>query len=159
MLEMNQKVVFEKLAVKELTQYLELFLLADESEAMIERYLNEGEAYLIQIEEKTIGVILFTFPDSQTVEIKNIAIEPCHQEQGIGKQTLALAESHYAAKGFSAMVVGTANSSILAIVFYQKAGFRINSIKKDFFLHYPEPIVEDGIPAIDMLIFEKKLKV
>ncbi|MEG0288860.1 MAG: GNAT family N-acetyltransferase [Carnobacterium sp.] len=156
---MNQKVVFEKLAVKERTQYLELFLLADESEAMIERYLNEGEAYLIQIEEKTIGVILFTFPDSQTVEIKNIAIEPCHQEQGIGKQTLALAESHYAAKGFSAMVVGTANSSISAIVFYQKAGFRINSIKKDIFLHYPEPIVEDGIPAIDMLIFEKKLKV
>lgn len=102
---------------------------------------------------------MFTFSDPQTVEIKNIAIEPRYQEQGIGKQTLALAESHYAAKGFNTMVVGTANSSISAIVFYQKAGFRINSIKKDFFLHYPEPIVEDGIPAIDMLIFEKKLKV
>lgn len=156
-MEMNQRVVFEKLAVKERKHYLDLFLLADESEAMADRYLNKGEANLIKIEGETIGVILFTFPDPQTVELKNIAIKPCYQGQGIGKQTLALAEDHYAAKGCKAMVVGTANSSISAIAFYQKAGFRINRIKKDFFLHYPEPIVEEGIQAIDMLLFEKKL--
>lgn len=59
---MNQKVVFEKLAVKERTQYLELFLLADESEAMVDRYLNKGEAYLIQIEKKQLESSCLPFP-------------------------------------------------------------------------------------------------
>ncbi|WP_319021446.1 GNAT family N-acetyltransferase [Carnobacterium mobile] len=98
-----------------------------------------------------------SFPDPQSVEVKNIAILQKHQNNGFGKQVLAIATHRYAAKGFRFLVVGTANSSISNIAFYQKAGFRLDSIKKDFFLHYPEVIIEDGIQAKDMLVFKKDL--
>lgn len=55
------------------------------------------------------------------------------------------------------MIVGTANSSIGNLAFYQKVGFRITEVKKDFFSKYPEPIFENGIQALDMIMFEKNL--
>ncbi|MGX7395498.1 GNAT family N-acetyltransferase [Carnobacterium mobile] len=154
---MKQKITLKKLAINDRKKYLELFLIADESEEMVALYLNEGEADLIQLKGKTVGVVLFTFPDPQSVEVKNIAILQKHQNNGFGKQVLAIATDRYAAKGFHFLLVGTANSSISNIAFYQKAGFRLDSIKKDFFLHYSEVIIEDGIQAKDMLVFKKDL--
>lgn len=55
------------------------------------------------------------------------------------------------------MKVGTANSSISNIAFYQKAGYRLDSIQHDFFSNYKEPIFENGIQAIDLLYFSKEL--
>ena len=55
------------------------------------------------------------------------------------------------------MIVGTANSSIDNIAFYQKLGFRMAEIKRDFFKAYPTPIFENGIRALDMIVFEKEL--
>ena len=55
------------------------------------------------------------------------------------------------------MIVGTANSSIDNIAFYQKLGFRMAEIKRDFFKAYPTPIFENGIIALDMIVFEKEL--
>ena len=48
--------------------------------------------------------------------------------------------------------VGTGNSSLDALAFYQRAGFRIVGVIPDFFVdNYPEPIVENGIRCIDMV--------
>ncbi|WP_313467992.1 GNAT family N-acetyltransferase [Carnobacterium sp.] len=154
---MKQKITLKNLAINDRKTYLELFLIADESEAMVTLYLNEGEAGLIQLKGETIGVVLFTFPDRHSVEVKNIAILQKHQNNGFGKQVLVIATDRYAAKGFRFLFVGTANSSISNIAFYQKAGFRLDSIKKGFFLDYPEVIIEDGIQAKDMLVFKKDL--
>jgi len=49
------------------------------------------------------------------------------------------------------VVVGTGTYGY-QLGFYQRQGFRVDRIDKDFFLkHYPEPIVEDGIQHKDML--------
>lgn len=55
------------------------------------------------------------------------------------------------------MLVGTANSSIGNLAFYQKCGFRLCGIRRDFFLSYPQPIWENGIRALDMVMFERDL--
>lgn len=48
--------------------------------------------------------------------------------------------------------VGTGNSSISQLAFYQKCGFRIVGVDKDFFKrHYEERIIENGIECIDMI--------
>ncbi len=59
-MQMEQKITLKKLAINDRKKYLELFLIADESEAMVVLYLNEGEADLIQLKGETVGVVLFT---------------------------------------------------------------------------------------------------
>ena len=90
-------------------------------------------------------------------EVKNIAITPERQGQGIGKKALRFVEKILYDDGAQIMKVGTANSSISNIAFYQKAGYRLDSIQHDFFSNYKEPIFENGIQAIDLLYFSKEL--
>jgi hypothetical protein len=76
---------------------------------------------------------------------------------GLGKIAIKQAFTLYQSTGMQKMIVGTANSSIDNIAFYQKLGFRMAEIKRDFFKAYPTPIFENGIIALDMIVFEKEL--
>ncbi|KHE72675.1 N-acetyltransferase [Halobacillus sp. BBL2006] len=138
--------------------FLDYLLLADEDETIVKSYIKDGDMFELLYSGKTIGVCLFTFPNEDTVEIKNIAIAEACRGLGIGKQVVQIAISHYQKKGLHHMIVGTANSSIENIAFYQKAGFRFHEIRKDFFLSYPQPIFENNIQALDMVVFHLPLK-
>ncbi len=138
--------------------YLQYLLLADESEEIINEYINDGDMFSIQYENQIVGVALFTFPSEYIVELKNIAIVSTFRGKGLGRLVLDKANSIYQNRNYTTMIVGTANSSIENIIFYQKAGFRMAEIKKDFFKKYPEPIYENGIRASDMIMFEKTLR-
>ncbi|MFN7253508.1 MAG: GNAT family N-acetyltransferase [Anaerobacillus sp.] len=138
-------------------QYLEYLLLADESEVAINKYINEGEMFSIHYENKMAGVVIFNYHSQLIVELKNIALAPNFRGKGLGKLVITKACELYKRKGNSKVIVGTANSSIGNLAFYQKVGFRMTEIKKDFFRDYPEPIYEDGIRALDMVMFEKYL--
>jgi hypothetical protein len=59
--------------------------------------------------------------------------------------------------GYRSILVGTSNSSIGNLMFYQKCGFRFEAIKKDFFLDYPQPFYENGIRGLDMVMLKKEL--
>lgn len=139
------------------TRYMEYLLMADESEDAIHTYLFEGEMFAILVDGRTKGAVLLTFPEEAIVEIKNISLVTDSRGQGYGKAVIDELFRMYKSKGKTKMVVGTANSSIGNLAFYQKAGFRVTGIKKDFFRNYPEPIFESGIRALDMIIFEKHL--
>ena len=66
--------------------YLPLLLLADESERMIDRYLNRGTLFVIQNKVfETVGVCVVTVENEETIEIKNLAIAPNFQKQGWGR--------------------------------------------------------------------------
>ena len=49
------------------------------------------------------------------------------------------------------MTVGTGNSSLRQLSFYQKAGFRISGIIPDYFIGDDPPVFENGIRCIDMI--------
>ncbi|PLT28420.1 GNAT family N-acetyltransferase [Peribacillus deserti] len=149
-------IIFKKLGLHERTDYAKYLLLADEDENIVNGYLLEGEMFSIRIQGKLAGAILFVFQD-ETVELKNIALLPESRGKGIGKEIMRFFIQHYRKEGYLKMEVGTANSSIGNIAFYQKAGFRISRIVKDFFLQYGERIFENGIQAVDMIMFERKL--
>ena len=137
--------------------YFSELLMADESEKVVNSYINDGELYAIEQGNGRAGVILFTFHEDKVVELKNMAVHPEYRGKGIGKQVINEAFSVFKERGFHKMIVGTANSSIDNLAFYQKAGFRIKDIKKGFFEKYPEPIFEMGIRARDLVMFEKDL--
>jgi GNAT superfamily N-acetyltransferase len=86
-----------------------------------------------------------------------LAIIPEEQGKGLGKAFVAwlLAEARRRCK--REMLVGTANSSITNIAFYQKCGFRMDHIRRDYFRYYREPHYENGIRIQDMLVFRYKL--
>ncbi|MDF2947555.1 MAG: family N-acetyltransferase [Bacillales bacterium] len=138
-------------------KYLDFLLMADEIPEIVNEYINDGDLFAIVQDNQEIGVVQFVFEDAVSVELKNIAITDEYRGKGFGKYAIQLALNQYRNKGYQKMVVGTANSSITNILIYQKLGFRLVGIRKDFFLNYPEPIFENGIRAIDMIIFEKEL--
>ncbi|MGF2616537.1 GNAT family N-acetyltransferase [Rossellomorea vietnamensis] len=137
--------------------YLVLLLMGDESEEAVREYVFQGDMYSIHFEDGVAGVILFTPVNESTVELKNFALKPDFRGRGIGKAAIKEALALYKNQGKNNVIVGTANSSIDNIAFYQKAGFRMHEIKRDFFLDYPDPIIENGIRALDMIMFKKEL--
>ncbi|MFC7784083.1 GNAT family N-acetyltransferase [Rossellomorea sp. GCM10028870] len=154
---MVNSVQLELIKPSDRSLYLPYLLLADESEKIVKQYMNAGDMYSICYGINIAGVVLFTFHSKQVVELKNIALDTAYRSKGIGKLVLNEACENYRRKGLHKMIVGTANSSIGNLAFYQKAGFRMAEIKRDFFKDYPEPIFEDGIRALDMVMFEKEL--
>ncbi|MFG6147091.1 GNAT family N-acetyltransferase [Halobacillus sp. B23F22_1] len=138
--------------------YLPLLLLADENDEIVSGYINEGEMYEIIDQDQLAGVCLFVFPQNNVVEIKNIAIYPEKQGKGLGRKVLLEAFTMFQKRELREIIVGTANSNLNNIAFYQKCGFRMNAIRKGFFSHYPEPIYENGIQALDMIVFSKHLR-
>ena len=75
----------------------------------------------------------------------------------MGKRVLELVTDYLKEKEYKEIIVGTANSSIGNLIFYQKCGFRFYEVKKDFFFSYPNPIIENGLRAYDMVMLKKKI--
>ncbi|SFL36170.1 Predicted N-acetyltransferase YhbS [Gracilibacillus orientalis] len=140
---------------------IELLLLADPSRNLIEEYLKRGECYIAEKDNKIIGVyILLPISTKQdTIELVNIAVSEHEQGKGVGKQLIRDAIQKSAAKGYKTIEVGTGNSSIGQLALYQKCGFRMTSVDRDFFvIHYEEDIMENGIWCRDMIRLSQDLK-
>ena len=152
-----REVQLEAIETEKRNLFFDYLLIADESEEIVREYINDGEMFSICCEGKIVGVVLFTFHSNGIVELKNIALTEDYRGKGLGKLVVNEAFDLYKIKALHKMIVGTANSSIDNLAFYQKLGFRMVEIKKDIFKNYPTPIYEDGIRALDMVMFEKEL--
>lgn len=138
--------------------YRQLLLLADESEEMLETYWQTGEMFAgFDKDQHLIGVALLLPITGDIIELKNIAVAPNFQGRGYGSAMIEQLCSMCKEGGYSKMIVGTANSSLSNIAFYQKCEFRMTHVVTDFFLKYPDPVWENGIRARDMLMFERIL--
>jgi ribosomal protein S18 acetylase RimI-like enzyme len=135
-----------------------LLLLADPSKKMIDEYLSTSQIFLAYYENNLIGTYVLYPINKGTVEIKNIAIQENHQRKGIGKLLLSNAINVARASAYKTICIGTANSSVGELYLYQKMGFEITEIKKDFFTkNYPDIIIENGIQAKHMIMMAIQL--
>jgi ribosomal protein S18 acetylase RimI-like enzyme len=136
-------------------RFLPLLLLADESERQVRSYMYEGAlyAYLPDDAVEPAGVILAIERDD-AVELKAVAVHPDRQRRGVGLRMLRAVLADLRAQGVQRVVVGTANAGIGELAFYQKAGFRLLRIERDFFSPdrgYPADMQDNGIPSRDMV--------
>lgn len=139
--------------------YLNLLLIGDEDEKIVKSYINEGSLFTIVYKKKEVGVVqCLTDEEESAVEVKNIGLKEAYRGKGIGSKVIKKLEVLYERNQYSKMILGTADSSLENIAFYKKAGFYQSGVKKNFFLQYVPPIYENGLQAIDMIMFEKKLK-
>ena len=136
-------------------KYLDLLLLADEQESMIDRYLEDGDMYILE-NDGTKAVMVVKEIDNKNLEIKNLAVSPNSQKKGYGKYMIDYVSRKYKEK-YEYLYVGTGDSP-LTIPFYEKCGFkRSHSIKNFFINNYDHPIFEEGKQLIDMIYLKKKL--
>ncbi|SER37725.1 Acetyltransferase (GNAT) family protein [Gracilibacillus ureilyticus] len=137
----------------------ELLLLADPSKDNVMNYVQQGDCYITEADDQIIGIYVLSAAKQGSVELMNIAVKEEMQGRGIGKRLVFDAIKRARNQGYRKIEVGTGNSSIMQLYFYQKVGFRITGIEKDFFLrNYEEDIFENGIQCTDMIRLSKELK-
>jgi ribosomal protein S18 acetylase RimI-like enzyme len=130
----------------------ELMLLADPEEHVINSYIGRSECFVMELNNEIIGVYLLLPTRPLTVELVNIAISDFFQGKGYGKQLVLHAINTARQEGYKTIEIGTGNSSIGQLALYQKCGFEIVGIDKNFFgRHYTEEIYENGIQCKDMI--------
>jgi ribosomal protein S18 acetylase RimI-like enzyme len=142
-------------------QYLPLLLLADESLEQVRSYMNRGELYAFVGEGAlAVGIVLTIPVEKDSVELKAVAVAASQQNRGIGRRMLAAVLEELRRCGVRRAIVGTANAGIGQLAYYQKAGFRLQRIERDFFSPargYPAVMEDNGIRLRDMVWMDLEL--
>jgi len=138
----------------------DLLLLADEEQQAIDRYIHQSEIYVVEINSEVVGAYVLCPVGDNTIEIKAIAVKESFQNRGVGKFMLHDAELRSKAMGYRKLIIGTPSIATKQLSIYQKAGFRLYEIRKDFFIdYYSRAIFEDGVQLRDMSVLVKDIVV
>ncbi len=135
--------------------FLNLLLLADESEDMIDLYLERGELFALYDDDlKSICVV--TRESADTCELKNIATYEKYHGKGYGSTLINHISSYYKGR-YTTMLVGTGDAPWI-LRFYEKNGFRISHRIENFFTdNYDHPMFDNGVQLVDMVYLNKTL--
>lgn len=147
----HEKLVIRKMGEGDTIPY-DLLTLADPNLELVKSYMRRGNAFLAQMDGETVGVYVLIDTRPETAELVNIAVDEKFHGMGIGKRLVLHAIESARSAGVKTLEIGTGNSSLSQLGLYQKCGFRLTGIDKDFFLrHYDEEIIENGIQCVDMV--------
>jgi len=141
---------------KDTSELVDLLLSADPDKACVNRYINTGEILTAIIDDEVVGVAVVVM-DGVEAELKNIAVRPMEQGKGIAKDLIDEVKKLAKRLGATLLIVGTGNSSLSQLALYQKCGFRFYRVIPNFFETYSEPIFENGIRCIDMVMLKFEL--
>lgn len=137
-------------------RYRELLLLADEQEDMVARYLDRGTMYVLFQDGAAVAQCVVTDEGDGLLELKSLSVLPAYQKKGLGRALVRFVEQTYQGD-FHILQVGTGDSP-LTIPFYRRCDFVESHRVKNFFLeHYDHPIIEAGVPLVDMVYLRKTL--
>ena len=136
--------------------YLPLLLLADEEEAMLDRYLERGTMYVLNDGGVIKAECVVTDEGSGILEIKNLAVEPAYQKHGYGKALIDFIAARHK-NTHRILQVGTGDSPS-TVPFYEKCGFTRSHIVKNFFTdNYSRPIYDGGVLLKDMVYLRREI--
>jgi ribosomal protein S18 acetylase RimI-like enzyme len=144
--------------------YLPLLHLADEP-GPVRGYLQApaGDLYVLRAAGGEPLGVTFVLPhagEEGTVELRAVAVDQTRHNQGLGREMLARVLADLRSRGTRRVIVGTSNAGIRQIAFYQKAGFRLWRIERDYFTPekgYDPDERENGLPHRDMIWFDLDL--
>jgi ribosomal protein S18 acetylase RimI-like enzyme len=149
----------EQIAVTALSHtHYQLLLSADPSRKLIDHYLERAFCFQLCIMGEVIGILVLLPTRPETIEIVNIAVASTYQNQGYGHQLIDFALAFAGSHRYQTIEVGTGSTSFQQLALYQKHGFRMTSIERDYFItHYEEPIVENNLILKDMVRLQQQL--
>lgn len=130
----------------------DLLFLADPAEENVNEYLRRGQCYVAANELEAVGVFVLLRTRPGTMEIVNVAVREDYQGKGIGRKLVLSAIDKAKEQQAATVEIGTGNSSLTQLGLYQKCGFRITGVDRDYFpRHYEQAIFENGIQCRDMI--------
>ena len=136
---------------------LPILMLAEESESALRWSLKNLSDTLYRMDDgKPIGAATLRW-NAEPCEILELAIVESRQRQGLGRQFINYLLTEGRRRGKTELLVGTANSSIENLIFYQRCGFRMYQVRQDYFWYLRKPVYENGIRLRDMLVFRYDL--
>lgn len=150
--------IFTQVSPAEVEAVLPLLLLAEPSLPALRwglQHLSDA-VYRMDVDSQLVGAATMQWRDDPC-EIEEIGIAPEHQGQRHGRVFIAWLCEEARRRGKTAMQVGTPNASLGNIAFYQKLGFRMDHVRRDYFRYYRTPRFENGIRVLDLLVFRKEL--
>ena len=132
--------------------YISLLLEADKEVVM--QYIEKGEMYILNYNEKIMAEIFITPVDSETCELKNIATIQEARGKGFAKMLIQYVFNEYKGK-YKRMIVGTTENMI---PFYVLNGFtKYYKTAKNFFIdNYEHEIWDGNLQCIDMYYYCKE---
>ncbi len=135
-----------------------ILLLAESSESALLWSLSNLSDTVYRAEEdgEIVGAATMRW-NSEPCEIVELAVIEHQHGQGVGRKIIENLIAEARRRGKQRIVVGTGNSSIGNIVFYQKCGFRMDHVRRDYFWYHDEPETENGILLRDMIVFSYDL--
>ncbi|HLU09022.1 MAG TPA: GNAT family N-acetyltransferase [Oceanobacillus sp.] len=131
---------------------------AEEGDERIVRAINDSAntAYLAFDDDTPVGAAVMRWAQDES-EIIYIATAETLRGKGYGKAMIRWILDEARRRGVAAVCVGTANAGLDNIAFYQKCGFRMDSVRKDYFNYFSSPVYENGIQIRDMLVLRYEL--
>src|SRR5262245_22439053 len=141
-------------------QWIGLLELADEP-VPLRNDAQLGELYGLRDDDgwPRAAVLVIARSDS-SAELRAVAVSEADQGRGIGTCIVTEVLDRLRAAGIRRVVVGTASSGIRQLGFYQRLGFRLSHVERDFFVTergYPADLWENGIRTRDMVWMDKSL--
>ncbi len=136
-------------------QYMDLLLEADPSEKMINKYLSEGELFVLTYNDELACIAVTIKKDDDTIELKNIATKENYRGKGYAKKMIKYLADNYKTR-YNKMIVGTTENNI---PFYVKQGFdKYEKTVKNFFIdNYEEEIKDGDLVCTDLIYYSKDL--
>lgn len=136
-----------------------ILLLAEPSERALRwSVANLSDAvYRLDVDGALAGAVTVRW-EGDPCEIVELGIAPERQRTGLGRRLVAWLVDEAGRRGKRAIEVGTSNASVGNIAFYQRCGFRMHHVRRDYFSYYREPRVEHGIAVRDLLVFQMELR-
>lgn len=151
-------IILRQVEADQIDSVFPILLLAESSESALRWSLSNlsDTIYGVEIAGQIVGAATMRW-NSEPCEIVELAVAEDRQGQGFGRQIIENLLAEARLRGKQRMVVGTGNFSIGNIVFYQKCGFRMDHIRRDYFWYHSEPEIENGIVLRDMIVFSYDL--
>lgn len=146
-------------APDEIDALIPLLLLAEPSERALQWGLENLSDAVYRMDDDGVPVAAATMRwKGHPCELHEIGVDPSRQGQGLGRMLVGWLLDEGRRRGKRAMVVGTTNTAIGNILFYQKCGFRMDAVRKDYFWYYRPPRFESGVRVLDMLLLRCELE-
>ncbi|MGL4695936.1 GNAT family N-acetyltransferase [Enterococcus larvae] len=131
--------------------HYELLLDADPSKKLVDDYTQRGHVFALT-DSETVGIMVLIPTRPDTLELVNIAVREDSRGKGYAQKLIAFAFEFAKEQGIKTMEVGTGSTGYEQLHLYQKCGFRMTWIDRDFFVrHYDEEIIDNGIVLNDMV--------
>lgn len=137
-----------------------LFSEADDSETEIAGYRELGDVLVALDGGEIVGhVQIVPSAGKDIFEVKSLAVQENRRSQGIGTVLIKAALSHCRERQAKVVLVATAAASTDALKFYQRLGFRISRVIRDFYgpARGYRSLQLNGIPLLDEVILDFQL--